>query len=212
MKKIFFFTLVLSLNAKQIHAQEFVDPEASSSREWHMACAVSEYGNGKLALPMMSYASGPSLSHDVTSTASLALEAIYSGEYAWGFNIGLALDSKRQILNANDINPDFKGADGNSEISISSIYVNGIYRWQNLYLPFGLNLAQVTINKPSTALQQISNFPGLQASLGYFLGRHFAIEAGLRLIGIQAVFNAGNTSATRTGFLAEQFVSAKLYF
>jgi hypothetical protein len=212
-KQIFLLTLVFFLKAPQLHAQESAEPiEASNSRDWHFAGAISEYGNSKLGLPMMSSASGPSLSHDVTSAASFALEAVYSGEYSWGFSFGLAFDSKRQIENANDINSDFKGADGNSEISTSSIYVNRIYRWQNLYLPFGVNLARVTINKPSIALQQVTNFPGLQASLGYLLGRVFAIEAGLRLIGIQASFNAGPTSATRTGFLADQFVSAKLYF
>ncbi len=183
----------------------------SGSRQWYVGGALGFYRGGALSLPMMS-TDGKPLHHSVGSSLHFAFEAAYLAPHMWGVNCGFSKDSPKQIKNASDSVPAFVGIGGDTEISVRTYYLNALYRWQQVYVPFGLNFSEVSITQASVSLERVSTFPGLQGGIGYFLNEHLALEALLRLVGIQARFDAGSSSATRTGFLIEQLIAIKGYF
>ena len=204
------FLLISSARAQE--AEHPVDSSAST-KEWFFSGGIGLYGNAVLSLPLMS-TDGPPLKENVGSSDRFTAEAMYSGQYSWGFNFGLSLDSAKKVENSSDSNPDFQAVGGNSVLDVKTLYANAVYRWQNLYLPFGINLSRVSIRNPSAALASTNSFPGMQVGLGYLLGKHFALETGIRFVGLQAAYEApnGGSSADRSGFLIEQFVTAKILF
>ena len=78
----------------------------STGRHWLFSGSVGLYGNGALNLTMMS-TDGIPLQQHVDSSLRFAVETAYIGRQSWGFNLGLSLDSTKQIENSNDSVPDF---------------------------------------------------------------------------------------------------------
>jgi len=138
------------------------------------------------------------LTYNTDPAGGLVIEGSWTGPQAWGFNVGLNLEAKRKIKSWDAI---FGGANssgsvtGDAGLTVAVLYGNAIYRWDSVYVPFGLNIAGGSLENAPTALVDMHGSAGVQAGVGFMLGEHFSLEALVRVLGFIARKNiTGNVT------------------
>lgn len=123
----------------------------------------------------------------VGSAPVVSLGLQYLPQKKWGYEFGASFDFKRKIKNSNTKANNF-GTPGlistGTGISYLTLVANAAFRWENFYLPFGLNYAKPFFNLPGTAVSKLSYSGqiGGQFGLGVFLDEHFRAEAHYRIM------------------------------
>lgn len=120
---------------------------------------------------------------DYEKTYSLIAEARYLPANDWGVLLGLNYEGQRQFdggtIKGGGVVVTLTGGSDASKVQFSTLYASAAYRWNEFYLPFGLNYSVVKFTPASTGGNQAydaSGELGAQLGVGWFFEEHFAIE------------------------------------
>lgn len=136
---------------------------------------------------------------------------------SWGWNGGAALDGKRTLSaasgTANGVNFGDIGSGGT--VSVLTVYGNAIYRWDRVYIPFGLNITLPKMESDPNAGESLSVTGGLgtQGGVGVHICNHFSVEAVTRIVALKltGTLSSGN-SISGTGYESGTSLLAKFDF
>lgn len=146
----------------------------------------------------------------------LSIEVAMMEPESWGFSAGYQFEGAHKIdqvtMESGGTTYSGKGAD--FELQVSDVYANAIYRWDQLYLPFGLNYSFVKVKNAPLALKDVEGGVGMQVALGVNLTEHLAAEFGVRVLMVNA---NGQTIGTDTadlgrGAMGSAILGLKGYF
>lgn len=118
-----------------------------------------------------------SLEFDVESGISLNAEARILRKNGWGFSVGGDLDLIREVKSATVTaggNTETISANEPGEWTALVLYGNLVYKWENFYIPFGLNVN--AINYSEVGLDTTSTGVGAQLGIGFETESNFAFE------------------------------------
>jgi hypothetical protein len=139
--------------------------------------------------------------------------------HGWGANAGLTLETKRKLKSAevSFIPLDTGDTDPSSDASLSmaTIYADALYRWDNLYLPFGFNISFPGLMSPPYALRSPKPGLGIQVGLGYFVSSAVSLYSELRVLTFMVDTYrdvAGNEITMNSGALAGITFGVRGYF
>lgn len=127
---------------------------------------------------------------DYSNVLSLEFDARYMQKYGWGFIGGLTIDGKRKLTGGNVKISGHNLAvpsDDPSKIQSTVLYANAVYRWEDFYIPFGLNYSFIEYDVPSASTSSVdaSGAIGGQFGIGYYATSNLALELYGRTIGIR---------------------------
>jgi len=169
--------------------------------EWRFAIGLGYNASGSAEsdfsiqnLSTLSRANGE-VDLDTEPGFNINFEARFLQKNGWGLTMGLDFDFEREIKSGTI-------SSGGTTISVSEIddpdtftsvvgYGNLVYKWENFYIPFGLNLSY--IDYKSTGLN-VNTTPsiGAQLGLGYETDSNFALEMYSRVLGLEMDYIDGN--------------------
>lgn len=168
----------------------------------------SHYTTNDLTL---SSASGSySANFDLSNGIAVEGSIIKTKKNAWGLSGVLSLGQQRSV----DGGVVAGVAVNNSTLKISSHSISGnaLYRWDNLFLPFGLNFNATSISNDPT-ITSVSGGIGYQIGAGYFINENVAIEYTAIHTSVKINGKSGNTIYNYgNGFLTEAHIGFKYYF
>lgn len=147
-------------------------------------------------------------------TGSLALEGRLTPQNSWGFILGLNVEGRRELKKAkfkvSGVTDTVVGGSGSSKVQFTTFYGNALYRWNQFYIPFGLNVSVVRFSPAddydgsSEARGQI----GGQLGIGYMFTEHMALEAFSWVTGMSL---KSEESGTETDYGTGTFSSLVLF-
>ena len=153
-----------------------------------------------------------------TDTApGLLIEATVNERQSWGFQIGMSFDARRRINSADvtsGVTTQSTATAGDPDIAIAHFYANALYRWDVVYIPFGLNYSFVSMRNPPPAMLGIRGGMSAQLGIGFALGEQVAIELvsrGTTLHGSETT-TAGRTTDLGTGTMPSGHAGLKVMF
>jgi hypothetical protein len=118
------------------------------------------------------------LSLNTTPMAGFGAEVWHSEPNSFGWSAGLTWDAPRTISSSDvttsgyTFHYDYLNP---PTLSITTLYGNAIYRFDDLYIPFGLNGTIPNFYSGETTLQ-MSGGLGFQLGIGYHINNNFSIE------------------------------------
>lgn len=128
---------------------------------------------------------------DFENSLSLELEARNVKKHDWGFQGGMTLDRERKLeggkITATGVTVSVTSTSEPAKLQTNVFYGNAVYRWEDFYLPFGLNLSRVNYTPSPTAneIAEASGGWGFQAGAGYYFDEHLVVEGMVRSIGLK---------------------------
>lgn len=169
--------------------------------EWRFAIGLGYNASGSAEsdfsiqnLSTLSRANGE-VDLDTEPGFNINFEARFLQKHGWGLTMGLDFDFDREVKSGTI-------SSGGTTISVSETddpdsftsvvgYGNLVYKWENFYIPFGLNLSY--IDYKSTGLN-VNTTPsiGAQLGLGYETDSNFALEMYSRVLGLEMDYIDGN--------------------
>lgn len=153
---------------------------------------------------------------DVKNGLALDLSARYMPKQSWGFIAGLTYDFKREFdggeLTLEGQKFIFDEGGDNDEIQVTVIYANAVYRWNEFYLPFGLNYSFVDYEAVGGGVDADGGI-GAQLGIGYMLSDNFALELMSRATTLELGAKGGGYSIKfKEGMLTSALLIAKYIF
>ncbi|WP_413291721.1 hypothetical protein ACLSU7_09900 [Bdellovibrio sp. HCB185ZH] len=120
-----------------------------------------------------------SAEYNLKSSASLGIDAhfLFWGENAWGFSVGGYFDLGRKVK---DESVAIFGVTKDEYLGIIGFEGNAIYRFKQLYIPFGLNSSLPVIGMDDSEITELQPGVGIQAGVGYMISEGNALEAKVR--------------------------------
>ncbi|QDK44035.1 hypothetical protein DOM22_02095 [Bdellovibrio sp. ZAP7] len=117
--------------------------------------------------------------YDLKSSASLGIDAhfLFWGEQAWGFSVGGFFDLGRKVKSESVA---IFGTTKDEYLGIIGFEGNAIYRFKQLYIPFGLNSSLPVIGLEDSEITDLQPGVGVQAGVGYMISAGNALEAKVR--------------------------------
>lgn len=224
MKYLLFLSLIFALKTQ---AQDNLEgapgtqlvPTKESSWQFALGGSLSLSSSARFDSITVSNTAGTLTAQlDYSNSISLELEARNMKANSWGFVGGLSLDREQEITGGT-----ISGAGsfvvltgGNpSKIQTNTIYGSAVYRWNQFYLPFGLNISSVKYTPPSgyTGTASAKGGVGGQLGVGYYFSENFALEGHSRAIGLKlSGANSGSTFDYGDGFLSRLVITGKYIF
>jgi hypothetical protein len=116
-------------------------------------------------------------------SATLGLEVMYGAPNAWGLSAGASYDSNHRFRAYEFSSTYGRPASltfGDFDANIFTIYANAIYRWDNFYIPFGLNISGIKVIDAPATVDNLKGGAGAQFGVGYFFGEGIMGEFILR--------------------------------
>lgn len=151
---------------------------------------------------------------DFKNGFSLELDARTMNPQSWGFMGGLSYDSEREVSSLTVTDGSGLSSSGSisgMKIQTTVIYGNAVYRWNEFYLPFGLNLSKV--NATTAASNSTSGGLGLQLGVGYYINENFVIEALSRATAVKLKTSSASTDVDfGTGYMSNLMITGKYIF
>lgn len=219
MKKMIQIALLMALFPQLTRAQEVAAP-AEPARAWKFAAGGAFSLGAKLKFhEVVRTGVGGDSGADVDVKNALTLSADLRNVVAdgWGVIVGVTVDTEREITGG-----EFTGAAWGTpypgtgdKIRVSTLYGSAVYRWTNLYIPFGLNVSHVSYEKASGAsgsYDEMGGF-GAQFGLGCYINENVAVEVLSRSVAVRLDHEDGPvTTEYRRGFLSSLSLGAKYIF
>ncbi len=117
--------------------------------------------------------------YDLKSSASLGIDAHFLlwGENAWGFSVGGFFDLGRKVK---DESLTIFGTTKDEYLGIIGFEGNAIYRFKQLYIPFGINTSFPLVGMDEGEVKDLKPGVGIQAGVGYMISASNALEAKIR--------------------------------
>lgn len=171
--------LVLMLLAGNVFAQE-----ESSSDDWgHYLMGGFDIGN------IATFTGGKSDSSSSTFDTEMEFETGFSIGYEykkfakndWGNSFGITYHTERDVDNFTLDGTKYSSLSDPASISVLRLYANLIYRWNEFYMPFGLNIQSITYNAPSNYSGSIDAKGGLgiNFAIGWAFNNKISAEYGV---------------------------------
>lgn len=129
--------------------------------------------------------------YKMESAAAVAAELVILEPRSWGAIAGFGIDFSRKIKS---VDVEFSGTNavgsftvaGEPTLTLYTAYASAAYRWNTLYLPFGLNVTFPSISGAPTAISSLQPLLGAQLGLGAYLTDDVALELLFRGRGVNA--------------------------
>lgn len=196
-KKILLFLVVLfpifSL------AQES-GPQSSmiSERPWRYGIGLGHSLTSSMQFGEMQFTTGATVflgraEIKYKNAAWFAFEGRNTAANSWGLSVGISHDPERDFDSVNYtagsavINTSSSGVGNGGKISFTSVYVNAIYQWEQIYVPFGLSLSAVKYSHADgyTGDTTFSGGFGGQLGLGVEVDNNWCFEALMRSVSVR---------------------------
>ena len=214
--------------APSASSESDVDNESEPTRaepliNYFRFMVAASIGTGEAGAFQNGNISSPTDSTSVKSTFKTSgVYGVYIGARAsrphgWGMDIGAGYEFPRDIKELTvtgsngvaTVDPDISG-----RLSNVLIFLNAIYRWDEFYIPFGVNYSIPTIqtNESGTSFE-VSGGTGFQAGVGYLILNNFGLELALHA----ETFHMKETQGTyildyNSGAVADLRLGAKYNF
>jgi hypothetical protein len=140
----------------------------------------------------------------------------------WGFDAGFSVDFPRSITSVDgslagpgDGFTGYGTLDPAAQITLYSLYGNMIYRWERLYIPFGINISGASVTSAPLGLSERTSTVGLQFGLGYYLFDNLALEALVRSVAFDAMssnYSVSGNSDFDSGTMTSLNLGIKVLF
>lgn len=219
---ILFCLLLSSLNVfaqQQRGGGGSVRQSSGTSSKWKFGAGVSYSMNGKVKYDS-------AVAPPFTGTAdftyesgfSLELEARNLATMSWGFVGVLTADSDRKITEGNlytsGANFSYITTDP-PKFQTTTVLLNAAYRWNQFYIPFGVNYSVFKVTDRSTFVGSSTATGGIngQAGIGFVINDSFVTELTYRLTTVKwTQVSSGVTTTYDKGNLANIFASVRYLF
>lgn len=103
-------------------------------------------------------------------TYELMVEAQKLPAQHWGLMAGLNYEGERELdsgtVTISGTSVGLSGGSGASKVQFTTVYGNAVYRWDEFYIPFGLNYSLLKFTPASGATESYSANGGVGAQLG----------------------------------------------
>lgn len=109
---------------------------------------------------------------------------------AWGYSVGGLLESTRKFkgftVSANGNSITVNATNDDTKLTLLIAEGNALYRFENFYIPFGLNFSIPVLEYVSTSSKvEALGSIGIQFGMGYFINDNLSAEIYYRSIGMQ---------------------------
>lgn len=162
-----------------MHASIFFLYDTADKAEFEDVKFLSATGNGT-----------GKLNFNTVPSFGIGAEIWKSEANSWGFNAGLSYEPSRKIKSF-DLTLNGESGSGtydtdNPKLDMTVVHANAIYRWENIYLPFGINLASPKFIKSpgATATMDWKGGVGTQIGIGVHLRESLAFELQARTLNL----------------------------
>lgn len=120
-----------------------------------------------------------------------------SAKQAWGWSLGLTR-FKIDWTSVNDSQEEIKIK---ASTDVTDLYFNAVYRWDNVFLPFGINFASLS-SSDSPFLSANDGGGGAQIGVGFLIEKHFTVIVESKVITFSGakLTDSGTTLTSETGF------------
>lgn len=213
--------------APPVMPQPAISPESPTyekAARWRFAVGLGYTMTSKLKFDS-GYATSASGSGDISADMNyknatvISAEARFQPQNAWGFLVGLQVDGERELdggtLVAGGTTYTMNGGSGASKIQVSNIYGNAAYRWEQFYLPFGLNLSSFNFT-PAVGFigtEDSSGGIGAQVGIGIIPSESFAFELYSRVLGVRLkTTSSSGTADYGYGYFSSILFQGKFIF
>ncbi len=154
---------------------------------------------------------------DIDPGASINLEARYLAAHNWGFTAGIDIDLPRDVksgtvtLGGETVTFSDNTSDPDTLMAVV-FYGNLVYKWENFYIPFGLNFSAIDYESTGLIVNSEAGI-GAQLGLGFEYADHFAFEIFSRALGYQLDYISGNLDVDfEEGIMTDIALRAKYIF
>ncbi len=169
--------------------------------EWRFAIGLGYNASGSAEsdfsiqnLSTLSRANGE-VDLDTEPGFNINFEARFLKKNGWGLTMGLDFDFDREVKTGTI-------SSGGTTISVSETdnpdsftsvvgYGNLVYKWEQFYIPFGLNLSYIDYKSSGLNVNTTPSI-GAQLGLGYETDSNFAMEMYSRVLGLEMDYIDGN--------------------
>ncbi len=178
--------LVLLLSSTLAQAQDAASNSVQSEQSAHHKLGLGLRLGNRLSFDSMKVTSG-SLSQTSkgefrSNTVPVVLEYQYSNmpQNAWGWNAGFNFFT----VQWDDFSVSGSSFTVNDKTSFLVPFANAVYRWNSVYLPFGLNVTSISNSGDSEVLNDAKGFLGLQLGVGFLVSDLVTILIESKAVGI----------------------------
>lgn len=221
---------------KTVHAPKPQSPEEESpsvspgvQRTWQFGLGLSYALRTYLKFDSVVIDGSPGYSgeFEYTNSFSITADARWTAPNSWGFIGGITFDGERKfdsgtISAGGGVSFRLYAGENPSKLRTGVVYASAVYRWERIYLPFGVNVswARFTPGRDSdistngsTADVSTSGGIGGQLGVGYYITPKFVVEGESRgaAVKLKATTPSSTTDFGR-GLLYSLQVTAKYFF
>ncbi len=129
---------------------------------------------------------------EVDSTAGLQLELRKSPPHHWGLHLGLQIESNRDVksgkLTSRTSTTNVTYSSPRPKLRSEILYGSLVYRWDQLYIPFGLNISAPHLDTKSlnsNGEMSLTGRIGAQLGIGFQFTELFGMELQSRATGLE---------------------------
>lgn len=208
--------------AKTASKQSEVPTTAQSGFRWRFALGASlDLGaTAESDLSIRDISSGQVLNgkaeFDLQNSLAVELDARYLPANSWGFIGGLSVGAKREIesgkitiAGSTTVVNDSGDPD---KLQISILSASAAYRWNQIYLPFGLNYSSIDYDSTSLTINAKGGI-GAQLGIGFLPNDQFAIEAFSKVVAFDIDYVDSGLAVNFTdGFVTSLTIAGKFLF
>lgn len=184
---------------------------------YQLATSAAQFNNVSVVGGGQQVSATGSLTYNQTYV--LSAEGRFVRKHAWGFIGGLDYEGQRQFqsgsFSGGGQTVQLTGGSGASKVQFTSVYASAVYRWEDFYLPFGLNFSFINFTPAAgaTATGTTQGGVGAQIGIGYQFNDWFALEAYSWATAMQLNIADSSTSlSTGTGYVPDFVLFAKFLF
>ena len=218
---IIFLTFGSLIWAQEKPSEVPAETKVENSDQWHFGLGGSLSLRSKLRFDTVT-ATGVTgnlvADLDYSNVFSIELEARKINQMSWGLMGGLTFDGERQLtggsITGGGVSLVVSDSDP-SKIQATVIYGNAVYRWNQFYLPFGLNISAIKFTAASsfTGTSSASGGVGAQVGFGVYVKDNFVIEGYSRAVAVKlSSTSSSSTTNYGTGFLSNVMLTGKYIF
>ncbi|NJL25368.1 MAG: hypothetical protein HC902_09440 [Calothrix sp. SM1_5_4] len=188
--------------------------------KWRIAIGVGQATSGRANFESVKASNGTNsidakMEMQFNNATVFAIEVRQLPTDSWGFLAGINYELARKItggsITVNNVKTKLSG--GSDSIQFTTLYASAAYRWETLYLPFGLNHSLVKYKTNGTLIPKVEGVIGEQVGIGWTLSREFAVEIHSWINGFKlSSTNSGTSIDTGVGYIPSLLLVGKYVF
>lgn len=200
---------------------EDAEDESYPEKKWRFGGGISYSWANQLKFNNVDSNGTPyEYTYFMDNAAVIALEVDYGAPHAWGIQVGIAVDTGRtitdfEVKNSTSVQKGTYTGSTQPKITFVNVYANVVYRWEQFYIPFGLNSSGVGVSDPPVPLKELTGGMGAQVGIGHEFHKNFAVEGLLRVLSVNGKKQTDSVSGTTnvgSGTLSGAQIGLKAHF